>query len=142
MMLRDAYMEKYTVHILYDLLSERPSNSRISHQRMPNRAEHAAFFSSRPYRYWFLIMVDGEAVGDLHVTPNNEIGLFVFKRYQHKGYATEALKLFMSQHEPLSAIPAVRVARWIAHVNPRNKRAIGFFRSMGFKRVQETYAHD
>jgi RimJ/RimL family protein N-acetyltransferase len=135
-----VYKEPRAEEILYALLAERPVVSRISHAQMPSIDEHASFVRSVPYRWWYLIQVDDQYVGDIHVTELNEIGLFVFKRFHRKGIATRALKLFMEKHKPLPAIPAKRVCRWQANIAPGNKAGKSFFKKHGFRTVQRTMA--
>lgn len=141
MRLVDVYREPRAkaIEVLYDLLSERPVEARISHQVMPSYEFHTAFVRSRPYRFWRLIKVDGELVGDLHVTHLNEIGVFLFERHRGKGYGAQAVKLFMGRHRPLPEIPAKRVRAWLAHIARTNDAGASFFRKLGFRKVQETW---
>lgn len=140
MNLVNVYREKSAVKVLYDLLGNRPENSRISHKDLPSYRRHAAFVRSKPYRYWFLIEIDGEFAGDLHVTRLNEIGIFLFPLWRGMGIGARALEAFRARYKPLPAVPAVRVAEWLAHVSPDNAAGAAFFRRMGFRKVQETYS--
>lgn len=124
---------------LYELLKERTREGSISHAEVPSFEDHVAFVNTHPFRYWFLIEQDGP-VGDLQVSRNNEIGIFLFRRFQGRGYGSDALQLFLKTHEPLPAIPAQRVARWLANINPDNHGSVRFFERMGFKTVQVTKA--
>lgn len=138
MRLVNVYREPTAIAVLYALLQERPSSANISHSAMPTYREHTAFVHSRPYRMWWLIRVDGEFVGDLHVTNMNEIGVFIFASHRGKGYGQAAVKLFMRRHKPLGDIPAVRVRAWLAHIAPKNDEGLRFFGKLGFRKVQET----
>ncbi len=124
---------------LYRLLEERPRENWISHERMPTSEEHMVFVLSRPFRLWYLIEVNGEHVGALEVTDLNEIGVAIFKAHQRKGYARQALRLFLLRHEPLPAIPAKRNKRWLANIAVGNEASKAFFRKMGFRPLQETW---
>lgn len=139
MRLVNVYREETATTVLYALLKERPPESRISHDGMTAIHDHIDFVRSKPYRMWFLIRADGEFVGDLHVTRNNEIGVFLFSKHRGKGYGRAAVRLFMSRHRPLAAIPAVRVRAWLAHIAPTNDAGASFFRKLGFRKVQETW---
>ena len=141
MRLVNVYREPTAVQVLYALLQDRPREAGISHKRMPTYEQHQEFVRSHPYRMWFLIRVDGEFVGDLHVTNLNEIGIFLFEQQRGKGYGGLALKMFMLRHRPLHAIPAVRVPQWLARVAPSNIGAAEFFRKSGFNKIEETYAY-
>lgn len=125
---------------LYKLLAERPAENRISHESMPTRFQHEAFIRSKPFRYWMLIRVGDIYVGAIECTKLNEIGVAIFRRHQGKGYATEALKLFMATRKPLRPIPARRNARWLANISMGNHVSEAFFRKLGFYPIQTTYA--
>lgn len=137
----DAYREPTSLDVLYALLKERPVESRISHEAMPPYSKHARFVRSHPYRFWFLVKAADEFVGDLHVTRNNEIGIFIFTRHRGNGYGAQAVQTFMRRHRPRAAIAAVRVNKWLAHVSPENEAGASFFGKLGFKLVQRTFAY-
>ena len=141
MRLVNVYREPTAAQVLYALLQQRPLESRISHQTMPTYQEHLKFLQACPYRMWFLIRVDGEFIGDIHATENNEIGVFLFHEHRGKGYGTHAIKMFMDRHRPLPAVPAVRVQAWLAHVAPENHDGAAFFGKLGFQKVEETYRY-
>lgn len=140
MNLVNVYSLTSAAGVLYRLLSERPVENRISHEKMPSRDEHLVFLLSRPFRYWYLIEVNGDYVGALEVTELNEIGVAIFREHQRKGYAREALKLFLLRHEPLPSIPAKRNRRWLANIAVGNEGSKEFFRKSGFKPLQETWS--
>ena len=136
----DAYETPTAPFVLYALLKQRPEESRISHRAMPSEQAHVDFFKSRPYRFWYLVEIDNLFIGEIHVTENNEIGIFMSTRHRGKGYGSAALALFMAQHEPMPAIPAKRIGKWLANVSPSNERSAMFFRRHGFRQVQITLA--
>lgn len=138
MRLCDVYREPTAIQVLYALLQQRPEEARISHEVMPNYETHTCFVRSHPYRFWFLVKVDGEFVGDIHATENNEVGIFLFSQHRGKGYGAKAVKMFMLRHRPRAGISAVRVPAWLAHVAPNNDDALRFFHRIGFRKVQET----
>ena len=125
---------------LYKLLAERPVETRISHESMPTRFQHEAFIRSKPFRYWFLILVGEIYVGAIECTKLNEVGIAIYKAHHGKGYATAALKLFMATRKPLRPIPARRNARWLANISMGNHVSESFFRKLGFHPIQTTYA--
>jgi len=116
--------------VLYDLLQERPEEASISHREMPAWSDHVCFVASRPYEAWYLIEDDGEFVGSIYLSKRDEIGVFVFRRYQRKGYCRRAVALLMQEH---------RRDRYLANVNPRNEASTGLFESLGFRHIQNTY---
>ncbi|RZD45223.1 MAG: N-acetyltransferase, partial [Thaumarchaeota archaeon] len=69
-------------------------------------------------------------VGSIYLTKNNEIGIFLIKKNQSKGIGVNALKLLMKKNLKV---------RYLANVNPKNKKSIEFFKKNGFKLIQHTY---
>ena len=103
---------------LYDLLLQRNSNVNISHKRMPTYEEHIKFVRSQPYSKWYIIEIDGERVGSIYLTNQNEVGIFVAERSQAKGIGSNALNVLIDQNPGL---------RYLANINPENKKSIDFF---------------
>jgi RimJ/RimL family protein N-acetyltransferase len=118
---------------LYNLLSEREDHVNISHKAMPTWEQHCAFFESRPYKTWELILAGGEIVGACYVTKQNEIGIFIFAAHQRQGYAAEALHQLINEHKG---------ERLLANIAPGNQASIALFASLGFRHIQNTYALD
>src|SRR5262245_8954835 len=87
--------------LLYELLSERPKENWISHEKMPDRGDHEEFVAKHPFRFWYLIDVDGTYVGAIEVTDRNEVGVAILQRFQRNGYASAALNHFFETHRPL-----------------------------------------
>lgn len=138
MKLVDVYQSPHASAVLYQLLAERPKENFISHEKMPTLEEHEQFIASRPFRLWFLIEVEEFTVGAIEVTDLNEIGIAIFLKCQRWGYATQALNLFLSTHEPLPAIAAKRNGKWLANISTGNAGSKKFFKKLGFTPLQET----
>lgn len=119
------------VDVLYKLLLEREQHVSISHKKMPTLSEHRAFVRSKPYKAWYLIADGKDFVGATYLSKQNEIGLFIFKKFRGKGYGKRATAALMIKH--------AAVKRFLANVAPSNPRSIGFFKGMGFKHIQNTY---
>lgn len=120
-----------TDHIgfLYWLLSERTLEQSISHKAMPSFSEHTVFVRSHPYHVWWLLKVGDEFVGSLYVTHQNEIGIFILRSQQRKGYARGAV-LELNRRHP---------GRLFANVNPANEASRRFWEAFGGKLIQVTY---
>lgn len=127
--LRSVYEVADAATYLYALLQEREPGQNISHRKMPTVAEHLAFVRAQPYREWFLIEAQG-VVGAIYLTRQNEIGIFVFKAHQGKGYGKAAVKLLIGRHKD---------ERLLANVNPSNKRSRKLFEGLHGKLLQVTY---
>lgn len=118
------------IDLLYDLLSERTPEQSISHKEMPSYDEHIEFVKSNPYLCWYLISAEGGTAGSIYLTRDSEIGIFIFKTHQGKGYAREAIKELMTRHSP----------PFYANVNPANTASQKLFSDLGFNMIQYTYA--
>lgn len=117
---------------LYELLKERTPDICISHQRMPTFDEHVAFVKSSPYKYWFIIWDDElKEMGSIYLTRQDEIGLFLKKEHQGKGYGKRVLHLLLNWPDAPTT--------FLVNINPKNKRSIEFFKKVGFKHIQNTY---
>ncbi len=88
---------------------------------------------SRPYKGWFILFDGKEPVGATYLSKNDEIGIFIFKKYRGRGYGAEALGRIMKQFP--------RVKRFLANVNPANRRSIEFFKRRSFRHIQNTYEY-
>ena len=115
---------------LYNLLKERNPNMNISHKKMPTYSEHIKFVRSKPYTKWNIIEYGKQKSGSIYLSKNNEIGIFLKKRFQGKNIAQESLKLFMKTNPR---------KRYLANVNPKNIISQKFFKKNGFKLIQYTY---
>ena len=118
------------VQFLYNLLEERKPVTYISHKKMPTYEEHVNFVKSSPYSKWYIIEVDGERAGSIYLTKQNEIGIFLNEGLQEKGIGSNALNVLIGKNPDL---------RYLANINPENKKSIEFFKKLGFTLIQYTY---
>lgn len=118
------------IQILYKLLGERTAQQSISHKGLPTFREHIDFVKSRPYAAWYIIVEDDDnVIGSTYLTHNNELGIFIFKEHNGKGYGKRALEEVMDMHEP----------PFYANINPLNEASKKLFEEIGFKYIQMTY---
>ena len=115
---------------LYDMLKERDPKANISHKKMPSFLEHEKFVLSKPYFKWYIIVESKNNVGSVYLTKDDEIGIFLKKENQSKGLGVHVLKLLFDKN-PRN--------RYLANVNPKNKKSAQFFKNNGFKLIQHTY---
>lgn len=118
--------------LLYSLLSERTPEQSISHKEMPSFDRHMAFVESEPYKAWYLITVEGVAVGATYLTRQNEISIAILKAHRGKGYAKEAIQELMKLHD----------GPFLANINPSNWPSRCLFRGLGFNYIQVTCGHE
>jgi len=123
-------IKKSDLNFLYELLKERDSRANISHKKMPSIKQHEKFIQSKPYSKWYIIQNSNKDVGSIYLSKNNEIGIFLIKKNQSRGIGFNALKLLIKKNPKI---------RYLANVNPKNKKSIEFFKKNGFKLIQYTY---
>ena len=125
---------------LFDLLKERDARANISHKQMPSYNSHRQFIKSEPYKRWYIIYMrhwigrphryDKEKVGSIYLSKNDEIGIFISKKFHGKNIGKYALNELMKKWPR---------KRFLANVNPKNKKSIQFFKNNKFKLIQYTF---
>ena len=123
-------VSKSDYRFLYNLLMERDARANISHKKMPTYNQHVAFVSAKPYSKWYVILSDTNKAGSIYLTSQNEIGIFIKKSFQGKQLGDIAL------HKLIQKNPK---KRYLANVNPQNRKSIRFFNNNGFKLIQYTF---
>ena len=121
---------KLDYEFLYELLKERKLINNISHKKMPTFSQHVKFVKTKPYDKWYIIIKNKKKCGAIYLSKLNEIGLQLKKEEFNKKIETDILKLIMKKNPR---------ARYLANVNPKNKKKIDFFKKNGFKLIQYTY---
>jgi len=115
---------------LFDLLKQREGTVNISHKSLPDWKKHLQYVKKHDYQSWDIIWVENTRVGNIYLTKNDEIGIFIDKKSQSKGYGTEALDEFMKKNGK---------KRYLANINPTNYKSIQFFGKHAFTHIQNTY---
>jgi len=115
---------------LFDLLAQRDPRANISHRKMPTYEQHVKFVRTKPYAKWYIISFNDEKIGSIYLTHMNEIGISLVKEFHKKGIGTKALHLIMKLNPR---------DRYLANINPQNKRSIKFFTKNRFRLIQYTY---
>ena len=115
---------------LFNLLKNRKSNVSISHRKMPTYSEHIEFIESKPYHQWYIVFFDEERIGSAYLSKNDEIGIFISKKFQGKNIGFHALTELLKKNPR---------KRFLANVNPKNKKSMAFFKNNGFKLIQYTF---
>lgn len=112
---------------LYALLMERDPEANISHKSMPTVEEHLAFVRSNPYQDWCLIEAP-YIVGATYLTHAGEVGIFIFKHSQGRGFGPKAVRMMMERNH----------GRILANIAPSNERSRKMFEKLGFTLIQHT----
>ena len=115
---------------LFDLLKQREGTVNISHKSLPDWEEHLQYVKKHGYQSWDIIWVENTRIGNIYLTKNDEIGIFIDKKLQFHGYGSKALEEFMKKNGK---------KRYLANINPTNYKSIQFFGKHGFTHIQNTY---
>ena len=115
---------------LFDLLEERNPRVNISHKKMPTYNQHTKFIKSKPYSKWYIILKSKQKIGSIYLSKNDEIGIFLSKKFQGKNVGNFVLNELMKKNPR---------KRFLANVSPKNKKSIEFFKKNGFKLIQYTF---
>ena len=118
------------VDFLYELLLQRETNTNISHKKVPTFLQHKRFVESNPYSYWYVIFSKNIKIGTIYLTNINEIGFHIKKEFKSLQIENIILNKLFEKHPR---------GRYLANVNPKNKKLIEFFKKNGFKLLQHTY---
>ena len=118
------------LRFLFNLLKERDEEINISHKKIPTYYEHKKFVLSKPYSKWYIIFNENKKIGSIYLSKQDEIGIFLKNEVQKEGIGSKTLKLLMKKN-PRN--------RYLANINPKNKKSIKFFQKNKFKILQHTY---
>lgn len=131
-MLKYRDISKIDYVFLHKLLEERDESVNISHRSLPSWSDHCAYWdNSRMIMNVAKVVLLGRTkIGYYYITKKNEIGIFIKKDHQGKGYGKSTIKYIMDLY------PGVV---FLANVNPKNKISQKMFKSLGFKHIQNTY---
>jgi len=135
MELRSVYDDLDAVSFLYELLRQRDIDTvSLSHRVMPTVEYHIEFYRSKPYRWWFIILANGERVGAIYLTPKEEIGIDIRKDCQRFGYGEWAVREVIDTYSGGHPV--------FANVNPKNTPSLEMFRKIGFVDFQVTLRYN
>jgi len=112
------------LQFLYNLLKKRNSNTNISHKKMPTFIKHKKFVESKPYKKWYIVQLKNQKVGSIYLTSQNEIGIFIKKKFQQNNFGQKALSLLINKNPR---------KRYLANINPKNKNQLNFLKIMDLK---------
>ena len=122
-------VSKSDYRFLYNLLMERDTRANISHKKMPTYNQHVSFVSAKSYSKWYVILYGVNKAGSIYLTSQNEIGIFIKKSFQNKQIGNIALNKLIQKNPK---------KRYLANVNPQNKKSMRFFKNNEFKLIQYT----
>lgn len=118
------------LRFLYNHLKDRDSKANISHRKIPTLKEHVKFVLSKPYSRWYIIMLKNRKIGTVYLTKLNEIGFHLQKNFKSNKIKETVIEILIDKTEK---------QKYFVNLSPRNKTAIRFFKTQGFKLIQYTY---
>lgn len=123
-------VKKIDSTFLFELLKERDLSINISHKKLPLFEEHSKFVENYPYTKWYIVYDDSTPIGSIYLSKKDEIGIFIKKKFQKSGFGSKII------HELIKRHPR---KRYLANINPKNKKSISFFENLGFNLIQFTF---
>lgn len=135
-LIRVCLTEKH-IKFLYKLLKERKIQDSISHKKLPSIEKHKIFVKSKPYRYWYIIEVDGLFFGSAYITKTNSIAIHLMKSnillYEKiLGYIIENI-------QPLKPLPSIRGRNFIVNLSVNSTTYSKCIKKIGGVKIQETF---
>jgi len=130
MKIRLKVVSKMDFKFLYNLLSQRKSIENISHKEMPTYQKHIKFVKSKPYTYWYIILLNNKKIGSAYISKQDEIGISFLNDYNEDTFRQSVLD-YIIKNNPRN--------RYIVNCNPKNIKSIKFFKKNRFKLVQFSY---
>lgn len=145
----DVYTRPEALQFLYELLRQRSEEDdpyvNISHRQLPTVDQHQAFFTSKPYRHWWMIehftskKHGWDPAGTILLTKRNEIGIVLLRDYRRMGIGRAAVQWVLGNNQPLPGVASERLGSFVAHINPANTASIRLFTGAGGKHISNTY---
>ena len=123
------------IEILYDLLKKRKYS--ISHTELPSFSDHREFVDKNPYRYWFLIYLSEEILGNFYIQFDNSIGLNIEDKYY--SYIDEVLHFIKRNFEPNKELKSKIAPYFSINVPYTNIELRALLNEMTLTPIQCTY---
>jgi len=124
---------------LYELLKERSPATWISTTEIPSYAEHIFFCRTHPYRFWWILTIDGEPVGSAYLGMDNSVGVSISAKHRRQGIARRALAYILRHYKPLQPVKSVHPGSFVANIAEGNEASEALFASLGFEVCQRTW---
>ena len=115
---------------LYELLKTRDPLANISHKKMPSYDEHVNFILSDPYTVWYIIEYEGEKIGSIYLSKQDEIGISLVDNSLYDKIGKSVIKLLIKNNPR---------KHYLAKISPQNEKLQNFFVNNGFIGLEYTY---
>ena len=121
---------KNDASFLYELLKTRDPLANISHKKMPSYDEHVNFILSDPYTVWYIIEYEGEKIGSIYLSKQDEIGISLVDNSLYDKIGKSVIKLLIKNNPR---------KHYLAKISPQNEKLQNFFVNNGFIGLEYTY---
>lgn len=123
------------IQLLFDLLFMRPHN--ISHEAMPDFQNHAHFVMNAPYRAWYLITHEDEAIGTVYLKHDNSVGINLTS--QNGPEIAEIIDFVKTTHKPNEPIKSMVPNFFYVNFPSSASDAQSTMRELGYDEIQRSY---
>ena len=120
---------------LYDLLKKR--NYSISHEVLPDFKTHKKFVERNPYLYWYILSLNGKAIGTFYIKDDNSIGINTNE--PTKEIIKEILDFILDNFSPKKGIPSEIPNYFFINVSQNNNLLKDIVSSLGYMPIQVSY---
>lgn len=125
------------VEELYEVLSSRKYN--ISHNKMPDYDEHKKFSLNNPYRGWFIVKENKNAIGNFYVQYDNSIGINLCAEHSDK-LVLSIIEFIKKTYRPVKGIPSLRSGFFYINVPFLNEDLKQVLSGIGYKKTQISFS--
>ncbi len=121
--------------VLYELLKNRTNN--ISHKNMPDYNEHREFVKNNPYKVWYLVYDESNALGTFYIKYDNSIGLKL--SIQESFIVDLIIKYIKLNYKPEKAVASEVSSYFYFNVANKNIELIKVLTELELKPIQISY---
>lgn len=110
---------------IYKLVSEfLKTDLSVTFLKMPSYEEFEKTYFLNDYKRYLITNVNGDKMGFVVITKDDEVGFFLSPKYQRKGIAVEAVRMLMELNPR---------ERYFATIHNENQNSINLITKLGFK---------
>jgi methionyl-tRNA formyltransferase len=130
--------QKSQIEELYNLLIFKSDDVKISSKKTTSRADHERFVKNHPYRYWFLVKRESDAIASLYVKFDNTLSINMTS-FDGQSYK-KILLLIMEAIKPVPGIPSITPANFIINLSDKNEECEKILDELNFNIIQKTFS--
>ena len=123
--------------LLFEVFHQRSDVERISSGAQLDFDEHSKFVEEHPYRYWFLIKIEGGYIGAVNISYENSLGIHLFDEYGT--FLRKIIEKICDTIRPLPRLASVRPSNFTINISPKNTKLERELESLGANCIQKTF---